>query len=67
MKARPPFCSPTTSGAYCGPRNPGPYAAGLSERDGAMLTKLGSSASSRSNSLATREPSDGYWIGPMGV
>ena len=37
--------SPTISGAYCGPRKPGPYAAGLKRRYGAMLTKLGSGAS----------------------
>ncbi len=58
--------SPTISGAYCGPRKPGPYAAELKNRKGAMLTKPGSSASSRSSSLATSEPSDGYWIGPVG-
>src|SRR5262245_61002800 len=58
--------SPTISGAYFGPRNPGPNAAGLRKRYGAILTKLGNSASSAPSSWLQTEPSVGYWTGPCG-
>ncbi len=59
--------SPTLSGAYSGPRKPGPYAAGLMKRFGAMATQLGSGDSIEPSSFDKSDPMPGYWIGPVGL